>query len=250
MKRTIQVLILILLITLLFPAAAFASSSDVYTEGYFKYRVEKDSVTICDYFGKESEVTVPAMIVGNPVSKISKGAFADNSKVKKVNLPDTIMTIEEGAFASGIRIVYDSNTKNPVSSGAGKSEASKSGTSGASSGQSAKSANGQDGKSSGAGADTDSPSGSDTKSSAKSGASADDSQPGIEEIEAELDEADLDNASGGSAISKKFKEIADAKGYGVVIAGVVIIILALCGLGYYFWKRKKNKNETNRAKSS
>lgn len=115
MKRTIQALIFALIFILSCSFTTFAS--EVYTEGYFKYTVEDDSVSIYEYYGKESEVTVPSMIVGNPVSTIAKGAFSDNSNVKKVNLPDTIMTIEEGAFAPGISIVYDSNTDEPIESG-------------------------------------------------------------------------------------------------------------------------------------
>lgn len=115
MKRMIQVIVIAFFITLAFPTAAFASQ--VYTEGYFEYQVEDDSVTICGYFGHESEVTVPSMIAGNPVSKIAKGSFDDNTTVKTVNLPDTIMNIEEGAFAQGISVIYDSNTDEPIESG-------------------------------------------------------------------------------------------------------------------------------------
>ncbi len=118
MKHIVQAFLLVLAFTLFCPLTAFASQ--IYTEGYFKYTVEDDSVSICEYYGKESEVTVPSTIVGNPVSTIAKGAFSDNTNVKKVNLPDTIMTIEEGAFASGINVVYDSNTDNPIESGANK----------------------------------------------------------------------------------------------------------------------------------
>lgn len=116
MKRILYILLPAFLLILFCPFTAYASQ--VYTEGYFKYTVEDDSVSICEYYGKESEVTVPSMIAGNPVSTIAKGAFSDNSYVEKVNLPDTIMTIEEGAFAIGISIVYDSNTEEPVESGA------------------------------------------------------------------------------------------------------------------------------------
>ena len=38
---------------------------------------------------------------------VAKGAFADSSYVKTVNLPDTITTVEEGAFAAGITVNYN-----------------------------------------------------------------------------------------------------------------------------------------------
>ena len=243
MKRTIQVLVLVLLAAMVFPATV--SAADVYTEGYFKYRVEKDSVTICDYFGKESEVTVPARIVGNPVSKIAKGAFDDNSKVKKVNLPDTIMSIEEGAFAAGIRIVYDSNTKNPVTSAAGTGSGSKSeGTKNSKDGQSAVKNNSEkNGSSAGSGSNSDakSGSGSDSKSGSKAGKSANDSQPGIEEMEAELDDEEIENITDSGSFTNKIKAYTEEKGWGVVIAAVAVIVLVLCAVGVYIWKKKKNK---------
>lgn len=223
MRRTIKLILSLLLIVTLFPTAA--SASDVYTEGYFKYRIEDDSVTICDYFGKEAEVTVPAAIVGNPVSKIAKGAFDDNSKVKKVNLPDTIMSVENGAFASGISVVYNSNTDNPVKSGAGG---------GMNSGE------GDNDSSSSKGAADSNSSGKDSRTSVSEDSKGS-SQPGIEEIEAELEEDDIDNAYGGNAISRKFRELADENGYGVVIAGIVIIVLVICGIGYYVWRKKKKR---------
>lgn len=90
------------------------SASEVYTYSFFNYVLEGKSVTITDYFGKETEVTVPSMIVGYPVSKIASGAFSDSKTVKHVNLPDTIMEVEGGAFSTGITVLYNSNTDNPV----------------------------------------------------------------------------------------------------------------------------------------
>lgn len=95
-----------------------AFASDIYTEGYFKYQVEEESVIICGYFGSEAEVTVPSVIAGLPVSKIGKGAFMECPNVKTVNLPDTIMEIENEAIARGIQVVYNSNTDTPVQSDA------------------------------------------------------------------------------------------------------------------------------------
>ena len=79
-----------------------------YTEGYFEYEVTDSSVTITGYFGRETDVTVPAMIAGNPVNTISTGAFI-NTTVKTLNLPDTIMTIESNAIGTSIKVVYNEN---------------------------------------------------------------------------------------------------------------------------------------------
>lgn len=79
-----------------------------YSEGYFKYDIEDGSVIITEYFGKSEEVTVPAMIGGYPVNTIAEGAFQDTT-VKKLMLPDTIMSIEVGAISRDVEVIYDSN---------------------------------------------------------------------------------------------------------------------------------------------
>ena len=106
MKKLIPVL-LSLLMALAVAVPAFADT--VYTEGALNYTIADESITITGYFGKDAEVTVPASIAGTPVNTIAAGAFAHNDSVKKVNLPDTITTVEEGAFAAGITVNYQSN---------------------------------------------------------------------------------------------------------------------------------------------
>lgn len=86
-------------------------ASDVYISKYFRYTVEEQSVTILGYNGSESEVAIPAQIARNPVNVIAKGAFVDCDTVLKITLPDTIMIIEEGAFAPGQIIVHDRLTE-------------------------------------------------------------------------------------------------------------------------------------------
>lgn len=117
MKKTVTNIILSL--ALLFLFSMQASASTVYTNDYFQYRLGDGYVIICGYFGDEAEVTIPAVIAGNPVSEIASGAFPDDCSVKKLNLPDTVMNIEEGAIGSGIGVVYDSNISTGVSEGSG-----------------------------------------------------------------------------------------------------------------------------------
>ncbi len=106
MKKLIPVL-LSLLMALAMTATALAAT--VYTEGALHYTIADESITITDYFGKDAAVTVPASIAGIPVNSIAKGAFTGNDNVKTVDLPDTITAVEEGAFASGITVNYNSN---------------------------------------------------------------------------------------------------------------------------------------------
>lgn len=106
MKKLIPVL-LSLLMALAMTGTALAAT--VYTEGALHYTIADESITITGYFGKDAAVTVPASIAGIPVNTIAKGAFTGNDNVKTVDLPDTITAVEEGAFASGITVNYNSN---------------------------------------------------------------------------------------------------------------------------------------------
>ena len=111
MKKIIAIISALLL---LIPLSVFVSADDtVYTEGTLHYTVENESITIINCFGKDDEVTVPAIIAGIPVNTIAKGAFAGNKYLKKLNLPDTITVVEEGAIADGITVVYNANTDHP-----------------------------------------------------------------------------------------------------------------------------------------
>ncbi len=101
-------LIMVLAFTVLFFRGT-ALAATVYTEGDFYYELQDEAIVITGYFGTDTEITLPDKIAGYPVSKIAKGAFKDTDTVKTINLPDTIMEIEEDAIAQGIKVVYMSN---------------------------------------------------------------------------------------------------------------------------------------------
>lgn len=122
MKKLIPVL-LSLLMALAMTATALAAT--VYTEGALHYTIADESITITGYFGKDAAVTVSASIAGIPVNTIAKGAFTGNDNVKTVDLPDTITAVEEGAFASGITVNYNSNVNGGNTPGDSKPDDSK-----------------------------------------------------------------------------------------------------------------------------
>lgn len=108
MKRIFNIFSMVLIVMLL---SVSVMAATVYTEGTLYYTMEDKSVTITGCFSKDDTVTVPSSIAGNPVNTIAKGAFSNTDYVKTVNLPDTIMTVEEGAFAAGITVNFSSNVK-------------------------------------------------------------------------------------------------------------------------------------------
>ena len=74
-------------------------SADV--SGKYEYTVtskSKKTCTIDSYNGKGKDVKVPAKIKGYKVTVIGNRAFADNTKVKTISLPDTVTSIGEMAF--------------------------------------------------------------------------------------------------------------------------------------------------------
>lgn len=74
------------------------AAGDHYTEGYFEYSMTSDSITIESYFGSESEVVIPDHIAALPVTKIVDAAFAENTTVTKVTIPDTVTAIGQDVF--------------------------------------------------------------------------------------------------------------------------------------------------------
>ena len=81
-------------------AACFAAYADstVYTEDIYWYTIgADDSITITGCFGRDAVLNLPVSIAGKPVNHIAAGAFAE-CPARVINLPDTIMDVEEGAF--------------------------------------------------------------------------------------------------------------------------------------------------------
>lgn len=93
-------------LTLLAALALPTYAATVYTDGSLNYIIEDGGITITEYFGREAEVTVPDSIAGYPVSAIAAGAFGSGTAAIKVILPDTIMTIAEGAMAQGVKVEW------------------------------------------------------------------------------------------------------------------------------------------------
>ena len=68
----------------------------------------KKYLVITGYAGNEAEVVIPDVIDGIPVAYVEDSAFAYNTTIKKVTIPDAIETIGDGAFSncSNLEEVY------------------------------------------------------------------------------------------------------------------------------------------------
>ena len=87
-----------ILLILLFQTGISVFAAEEYSEGYFKYTIENDQVTITSYFGAESEVVIPDHLASLPVTKIQGNTFSRNRSITKLTIPETITEIGDGAL--------------------------------------------------------------------------------------------------------------------------------------------------------
>lgn len=118
LKKILAYLMVLPIICSLFINNVFADET-IFTEGALHYTVnfESKTIVIVDYFGHDATVTVPGLINNTPVVEIASGAFT-NSYVKNVILPDSVVTINKGAFGKGVK--YE--TKNSINIDEGKTD--------------------------------------------------------------------------------------------------------------------------------
>lgn len=64
----------------------------------FTYTSSTSGVTITGYTGTSPIVKVPEQINGQTVVSIASSAFANNTNIRSINIPDTVENIAEGAF--------------------------------------------------------------------------------------------------------------------------------------------------------
>lgn len=67
--------------------------------GKIKYSITDDEASIIEYSGRDLLVEIPSEINGSFVTKIKKKAFLSQKFVKEVIIPDSVVQIEDYAFA-------------------------------------------------------------------------------------------------------------------------------------------------------
>ena len=111
MRQMVSIRMLVCYLLLNALLGGLQASSQTYLHGYLRYEVIDHECIIVGYTGRKESVTVPAIIDNDPVSTIAAGAFANAKTLKTIYLPDTVLTIEDGAFAEGQEVVRDYNLK-------------------------------------------------------------------------------------------------------------------------------------------
>ena len=92
-------LIMFLLIALI-PAQVRAEEDTTrYSFGHFYYHSHNGYVSICGYLGRETEVEIPSVMSGRPVSEIESGSFQGCNTIETITVPDTVVMVYEDSFS-------------------------------------------------------------------------------------------------------------------------------------------------------
>lgn len=90
-----------------------------YTEygDHLYYQINEDGagITITDYYGAPTEITIPSEIEGLPVTGIGDDAFANCYSLTNINIPGSVTSIGFEAFYN-CTVLSDVNLENGVTS--------------------------------------------------------------------------------------------------------------------------------------
>jgi len=103
MKKTIGILLTVLLAVSMLPLMGFAASEEIDGDEYF-YKVVNGKATITEYFGYGGDITLPATLGGYPVTAIGEQAFISYGldwgvPITGVIIPEGVTSIGDMAFA-------------------------------------------------------------------------------------------------------------------------------------------------------
>lgn len=68
-------------------------------QGVLSYKTDGEAAEITGYRGKDTQIAVPPVIDGCPVICIGKKAFLSNKMLKEISLPESVVRIDDWAFA-------------------------------------------------------------------------------------------------------------------------------------------------------
>lgn len=88
----------------------------------FNFNEYHDHVEITKYFGCRKTLRLPAQINGKPVTAVRKKAFHDNQRIVCVELPESVVSVEDEAFSncSSLQRVVSANKEIRAGKGACK----------------------------------------------------------------------------------------------------------------------------------
>lgn len=101
MKKIRKITAVVCLAAMLISCFSFSASALVFIDGNFGYELNSytKEMTLVQYDGNETVVTIPGTYGDYPVTKLGKNALSGNSVMQIVNMPTTMKKIEGGAFS-------------------------------------------------------------------------------------------------------------------------------------------------------
>lgn len=99
-RRIISSMLIMFLLIVLIPAQVQAEEDTTrYSFGHFYYHSHNGYVSICGYLGRETEVEIPSVMSGRPVSEIESGSFQGCNTIETIIVPDTVVMVYEDSFS-------------------------------------------------------------------------------------------------------------------------------------------------------
>ena len=118
MKKLLSMICAICMIFILLPTTIFAEE-EAKTYNGLEYQIsDADEVTITGFDGSYSNVIIPDMIDGKPVTTIGEYAFFYRQIMTSITIPNSIVTIEKGAFYDCRRLTNIAIPSSVISIGA------------------------------------------------------------------------------------------------------------------------------------
>lgn len=97
----------------------YTAQAEEQTAGEFSYSVQNDTITITKYNGSAASVSVPAELDGKPVTALGRYCFADNETLQTISLPNSLLTIDDQAFAGCVNLQSFTMPDSVTSTGTG-----------------------------------------------------------------------------------------------------------------------------------
>ena len=115
MKKTISIILSILIISCMLPLSLNAMAEE-YTEGYYTYEVIDDEASIISVnTGISTAVEVPSSLGGYPITSIGWGAFDGCTKITSLFIPASVTFISNEAFIGCTGLTgFTVDANNPV----------------------------------------------------------------------------------------------------------------------------------------
>ncbi|MBQ4105205.1 MAG: leucine-rich repeat domain-containing protein, partial [Clostridia bacterium] len=101
MKTSVKILCTILSMVLLVSCVGVfnTSAATYFVDQNFKFtKSENNDIAICEYLGKETEISIPSTLLGYKVETIGSYAFLNETNLKSITIPTTMINIEQAAF--------------------------------------------------------------------------------------------------------------------------------------------------------